>query len=81
MHKLLAKFWGYTSIVATVIIGTTNLNVSFAGGDPSIKDKKVYQTKSNIKQHNHDKIYKTQNKNQSLKKSKSSPNSKPSNMV
>ena len=48
MHESLAKFWIYTSIVATVIIGTTNLNVSFAGGDPSIKDNKVYQTKSNI---------------------------------
>ena len=68
MHESLAKFWIYTSIVATVIIGTTNLNVSFAGGDPSIKDKKVYQTKSNIKQHDHDNVYKTQNKSKALKK-------------
>ena len=62
MRTSLAKFWGYTSIAAFVIIGTTNLNVSIAGGDPSVKDKKVYQTKSNIKQHDHSKTYKTQNK-------------------
>ena len=51
MYTSLARLWGYTSLAAIVIIGTANLNISFAGGDPSIKDKKVYQTKSNIKQH------------------------------
>ena len=66
MRISLAKFWEYTSIAAIVIIGTTNLNVSIAGGDPSIKDKKVYQTKSNIKQHDHKNIYKTQSKNKTL---------------
>ena len=76
MRTLLAKFWGYTSIAAFVIIGTTNLNVTIAGGDPSIKDKKVYQTKSNIKQHDHNNVYKSQNKNKTLKKSKSISNSK-----
>ena len=55
MYTSLARLWGYTSLAAIVIIGTANLNISFAGGDPSIKDKKVYQTKSNIKQHNHSK--------------------------
>ena len=55
MYTSLAKLWGYTSLAAIVIIGTANLNISFAGGDPSIKDKKVYQTKSNIKQHDHSK--------------------------
>ena len=76
MRTSLAKFWGYTSMAAFVIIGTTNLNVSIAGGDPSIKDKKVYQTKSNIKQHDHNNIYKTQNKNKTVKKNKSISNAK-----
>ena len=79
MYISLAKLWRYTSLAAFVIIGTTNLNVSLAGGDPSIKDKKVYQTKSNIKQHDHSKTYKTQNKTESLKKSNSSSNSKTKN--
>ncbi len=69
MYTSLARLWGYTSLAAIVIIGTANLNISFAGGDPSIKDKKVYQTKSNIKQHNHSSTYKTQNKKEILKKS------------
>ena len=69
MYTSLARLWGYTSLAAIVIIGTANLNISFAGGDPSIKDKKVYQTKSNIKQHDHNKSYKTQNKKETLKKS------------
>ena len=56
MYTSLARLWGYTSLAAIVIIGTANLNISFAGGDPSVKDKKVYQTKSNIKQHDHGKI-------------------------
>ena len=43
MYTSLARYWGYTSLAAIVIIGTANLNISFAGGDPSIKDKKVYQ--------------------------------------
>ena len=72
MYTSLAKLWGYTSLAAIVIIGTANLNISFAGGDPDIKDKKVYQTKSNIKQHDHSSTYKTQNKKQNLKKSNTS---------
>ena len=79
MYTSLARLWGYTSLAAIVIIGTANLNISFAGGDPSIKDKKVYQTKSNIKQHDHSKTYKTQNKTESLKKSNSSSHSKTKN--
>ena len=43
MYTSLAKLWGYTSLAAIVIIGTTNLNISLAGGDPNVKDKKVYQ--------------------------------------
>ena len=76
MYTLLARLCGYTSLAAIVIIGTANLNISFAGGDPNVKDKKAYQTKSNIKQHDHSSTYKTQNKKQDIKKSKNTTNSK-----
>ena len=76
MYTSLARLWGYTSLAAIVIIGTANLNISFAGGDPSIKDKKVYQNKSNIKQHDHSNAYKTQNKKENLNKSNNTSNSK-----
>ena len=70
MHTFLAKFCGYTSLATFLTIATVNLNVSIAGGDPSIKDKKVYQTKSNIKQHDHSNVYKTKSKNLTTKKIK-----------
>ena len=34
-----------------------NIEKAVAGGDPSIKDKKVNTNKSNIKQHDHNKTY------------------------
>ena len=71
MYTFLAKFCGYTSLATFLSIVTINSNVSIAGGDPDIKDKKVYQTKSNIEQHNHDKIYKTKSKSVTTNKSKS----------
>ena len=42
-----------------VIVGVVTLDSKnvFAGGDPSIKDSKVTKQKSNIKQHDHSKIY------------------------
>jgi len=42
-----------------VIVGIATLNskIVFAGGDPSIKDNKVKKQKSNIKQHDHNKLY------------------------
>ena len=42
-----------------VIVGIATLNSKnvFAGGDPSIKDSKVKKQKSNIKQHDHNKLY------------------------
>ena len=42
-----------------VIVGIATLNSKnvFAGGDPSIKDSKVKKQKSNIKQHDHSKLY------------------------
>ena len=41
---------------------TLDSKISFAGGDPTIKDQKVKSFKSNIKQHNHDKTYVTKQK-------------------
>ena len=42
-----------------LIVGIATLNSKnvLAGGDPSIKDSKVTKSKSNIKQHDHDKTY------------------------
>ena len=42
---------------------TLDAKISFAGGDPTIKDQKVKSSKSNIKQHNHAKNYVTKQKN------------------
>jgi hypothetical protein len=42
---------------AIVGIATLNSKNVFAGGDPSIKDKKITKKKSNITQHDHNKIY------------------------
>ena len=41
---------------------TLDAKISFAGGDPTIKDQKVKSSKSNIKQHDHSKIYSTKQK-------------------
>ena len=38
-------------------VAVFNLQKAVAGGDPSIKDKKVNTNNSNIKQHNHNKTY------------------------
>ena len=42
-----------------VIVGIATLDSKkvFAGGDPSIKDNKITKKNSNIKQHDHSKIY------------------------
>ena len=42
---------------------TLDSKISFAGGDPTIKDQKVKSSKSNIKQHSHGKTYVTKQKN------------------
>ena len=47
---------------------TLDSKISFAGGDPTIKDQKVKSSKSNIKQHDHSKIYSTKQKNLSSTK-------------
>jgi hypothetical protein len=46
---------------------TLDSKISFAGGDPTIKDQKVKSSKSNIKQHSHGKNYVTKQKNLSSK--------------
>ena len=45
------------SLCAIVGIATLDSKNVFAGGDPSIKDGKVKKQKSNIKQHDHNKLY------------------------
>ena len=42
---------------------TLDAKISFAGGDPTVKDQKVKSFKSNIKQHSHSKTYVTKQKN------------------
>ena len=48
---LLLAFCFLASVVAI------NSEKAIAGGDPSIKDKKVTNNQNNIKQHDHDKVY------------------------
>ena len=45
------------TLCAMVGIATLDSKNVLAGGDPSIKDSKVKKQKSNIKQHDHDKLY------------------------
>ena len=75
---LLLAFCFLASVVAI------NSEKAIAGGDPSIKDKKVTNNKNNIKQHDHDKVYvndqkklsssKKANKNQEKINSKNNTN-------
>ena len=50
-NLLLLAFCFLASVIAI------NSNKSMAGGDPSIKDKKITDNKNNIKQHDHGKVY------------------------
>ena len=45
------------TLCVMVGIATLDTKIVLAGGDPSIKDSKVKKQKSNIKQHDHDKLY------------------------
>ena len=63
---------------------TLDAKISFAGGDPTIKDQKVKSFKSNIKQHSHTKTYVTKQKNlssttNSTKKTRSNNNTNSEN--
>ena len=44
-------------------VATLDSKKVLAGGDPSIKDSKVTKSKSNIKQHKHNKTYVQKQKN------------------
>ena len=60
-----------------VIVGVVTLDSKnvFAGGDPSIKDSKVTKQKSNIKQHDHSKLYVDKQKKLSSKNNNTTNNS------
>ena len=55
---------------AIVGIATLDSKNVLAGGDPSIKDKKITKKKSNITQHDHTKIYHDKQKKLSSKDNK-----------
>ena len=44
-----------------VILCVMYSNIVIAGGDPNVKDKNVSKSKSNIKQHDHKKVYNKKN--------------------
>ena len=60
-----------------VIVGVATLDSKnvLAGGDPSIKDSKVTKQKSNIKQHDHSKLYVDKQKKLSSKNNNTTNNS------
>ena len=57
--------YNFLPLSLCVLAGFTTLDskISFAGGDPTIKDQKVKSSKSNVKQHSHSKTYVTKQKN------------------
>ena len=59
------NIWRLTAVIVSMLVANANINIVNAGGDPNVKDKKVEKGDSNIKQHNHNKVYKT-NKNEVL---------------
>ena len=62
------NIWSLTIVTASILFASINVNIANAGGDPNVKDKKVDKKKSNIKQHDHGKVYK--NSSKSLQKNK-----------
>ena len=66
---LLLAFCFLASVVAI------NSEKAIAGGDPSIKDKKVTNNKNNINQHDHDKVYVNDQKKLSSSKKATGANS------
>lgn len=61
------------TLCAIVGIATLDSKNALAGGDPSIKDSKVKKQKSNIKQHDHDKLYVDKQKKLSSTDKKNTP--------
>mgnify|MGYP001241130413 CR=1 FL=1 len=65
------NIWSLTSVIALMLVASSNISIAIAGGDPNVKDKKVEQNNTNIKQHSHKKIYKDNKKdiiNKNVKK-------------
>ena len=62
MRFIMDNFLLFTLCVLVGIATLDSKNV-LAGGDPSVKDSKVKQQKSNIKQHDHNKLYVDKQKN------------------
>ena len=56
------NIWRLTAVIVSMLVANANINIVNAGGDPNVKDKKVEKGDSNIKQHNHNKVYKTNKK-------------------
>ena len=56
------KFWSLTTVVVSMLVAISNINTAIAGGDPNVKDKKVKNSDTNIKQHDHKKVYKSNKK-------------------
>ncbi len=56
------NIWRLTAVIVSMLVANANINIVNAGGDPNVKDKKVEKSDSNIKQHNHNKVYKTNKK-------------------
>ncbi len=52
------RVWSLTIVTASIMIATVNISDVLAGGDPNVKDKKVIQKKSTIKQNNQGNAYK-----------------------
>ena len=56
------NIWSLTIVTASILFASINVNIANAGGDPNVKDKKVDKKNSNIKQHDHSKVYKNSSK-------------------
>jgi hypothetical protein len=69
--------WRLTLCVCVSLL-SLNFNTAIAGGDPSVKDAKVIEKKSNIIQHKHEKkiINKTDNSSNKIKSSETKLNEK-----
>lgn len=76
MHFFPAKLVGPFIFVLMFIYGVSDSSLVYAGGDPNIKDKNISKLKSNIKQHDHKKIYNKQNINNKKPSTSSNNNNK-----
>jgi hypothetical protein len=63
------------TLCVIVSVATLDSKIVLAGGDPSIKDSKITKNKSNIKQHDHSKLYVDKQKKLSSKNNNTTNNS------